>query len=225
MERQVRMEDISDGRLYGLNDMVKADCNDCKGCSACCQGMGNSIVLDPLDIYRLTTGLNCRLEDLLAEKLDLNVVEGIILPNLKMSGKDEKCAFLNTEGRCSIHSIRPGICRIFPLGRFYEDGGFQYFLQVNECRKQNRTKVKVKKWIDTSDIVKNETFINQWHYFLKDLGRKLPVLSSETGKQINMYILNVFFVTLYEAGRDFYEQFEERMCSARDYIDILCNDK
>ena len=40
MERNVSMDEISDGRLYGLNDMVKADCRDCEGCSACCRGMG-----------------------------------------------------------------------------------------------------------------------------------------------------------------------------------------
>ena len=225
MERQVRMEEISDGKLYGVNDMVKADCNDCKGCSACCQSMGNSIVLDPLDIYLLTTGIHCKFEDLLADKLDLNVVEGIILPNLKMTGKEEKCAFLNEEGRCSIHSIRPGICRIFPLGRIYENESFQYFLQMNECKKQNRTKVKVKKWIDTPDIKKNEMFIIRWHYFLKELGRKLPSLSAEKVKRINMYILNIFFVTLYEKGRDFYDQFEERMKSAEKDIAFLCGDQ
>ena len=54
MERQICMEEVSDGRLYGINDMVKADCHDCAGCSACCQGMGSSILLDPLDIFRLS---------------------------------------------------------------------------------------------------------------------------------------------------------------------------
>ena len=34
MERNIRMEEISDGKLYGLNDMVKAGCEDCVGCSA-----------------------------------------------------------------------------------------------------------------------------------------------------------------------------------------------
>ena len=29
MKRNVDMKDISDGKLYDLNDMVKADCNDC----------------------------------------------------------------------------------------------------------------------------------------------------------------------------------------------------
>lgn len=216
MERNIDMSEISDGKLYGLNDMVRAGCDDCRGCSACCQGMGSSIVLDPYDVYRLTTGLNCKFQDLLIDKLDLNVVEGIILPNLKMSGPRERCVFLNTEERCNIHAFRPGICRIFPLGRLYENGTFHYFLQVHECKKQNRTKVKVKKWIDTPDMVKYEAFIKCWHYFLKRLSEKIPALPEDKMKQINMYILNTFFITLYEERRSFYEQFEERMKAAEE---------
>ena len=53
MLRELDMGAISDGRLYRHSDMVKAGCNDCKGCSDCCRGMGNSIVLDPFDVYQL----------------------------------------------------------------------------------------------------------------------------------------------------------------------------
>lgn len=218
MERFEDINEITDGKRYKLNDMVKADCDDCKGCSSCCKGMGNSIVLDPYDVYRLTTGLNVKFEELLIDKLDLNVVEGIILPNLKMNGKGEACNYLDENGRCSIHKLRPGICRIFPLGRIYENGGFEYILQVNECEKKNRTKVKVKKWIDTEDVSKNEAFINEWHYFLKDISASLPTLPEEKVKEINMLILNVFFVTLYEGGRDFYEQFQERLQAVKEAI-------
>jgi hypothetical protein len=135
-----------------------------------------------------------------------------------MSGVKENCAFLDSAGRCSIHSIRPGICRIFPLGRIYDNGGFQYFLQVHECRKSNRTKVKVKKWIDTPEIAKNEVFVSRWHYFLKDISRMLSALPEDKVREINMYLLNVFFVTLYEGNRDFYEQFEERMSGAEETL-------
>ncbi len=221
MERYVDIRDISDGKRYQLRDMVKVGCDDCKGCSACCQGMGNSIILDPYDVYRLTTGLNRKFEELLIDKIDLNVVEGIILPNLKMAGEKERCNFLDENGRCSIHAYRPGICRIFPLGRIYENGGFTYILQTNECKKENRSKVKVKKWIDTPDIEKNQQFINEWHYFLKDISARLPDLPQETVKKIDMTILNVFFVTLYQGNRDFYEQFEERMESVKKILDTM----
>ena len=106
MERNVTMAEISDGKLYSRDDMVKAGCDDCRGCSACCHGMGNSIVLDPYDVYRLTTLRGDTLEHLLEEKkVEWNVVDGQILPNLALrSGADEACGFLDEAGRCRIHA-------------------------------------------------------------------------------------------------------------------------
>ncbi len=208
MKRNIDLKEISDGRLYGSNDLVKADCGDCRGCFACCCGMGNSIILDPLDVHRLTTGLNQSFEALLASYLELNVVDGIILPNLKMQGSRECCAFLNEAGRCTIHAIRPGICRLFPLGRYYENGSFRYFLQTHECKKANRTKVKVKKWIDTLELGKYETFVNRWHYYLKDM-ETLIEKQPEKAKEIDLQILQRFYLTPY--GDDFYTEFEQRM--------------
>ena len=146
MEREIDLQEISDGKLYTNKDMVKAGCGECQGCSDCCRGMGSSIFLDPMDIYRLTTGLECSFEDLLSTCVELHVVDGFIQPNMKMVGKEEQCPFLNEKGRCNIHAIRPGICRLFPLGRCYDgEGGFQYFLQIYECKKEPKSKVKIKK--------------------------------------------------------------------------------
>lgn len=221
MERNVRMEEISDGKLYGNNDMVKADTGNCQGCFACCKGMGNSIILDPLDIYQLTANLHKSTEELLSSYIELNVVDGIVLPNLKMAGQEEACSFLNQEGRCSIHKFRPGICRLFPLGRFYENNTFQYFLQIHECKKQNLTKVKVKKWIDVSNIKEYENFINQWHYFQKDLQKLMKESpEDELMKKISMYVLQQFYLKTYESDRAFYEQFAERLQEAKQAMGI-----
>ena len=37
MERNIDLKEVSDGSLYTSNDLVKADCGGCEGCSACCQ--------------------------------------------------------------------------------------------------------------------------------------------------------------------------------------------
>lgn len=212
MERYVRLEEISDGRLYGPNDMVRADCGDCEGCSACCRGMGNTIVLDPLDVHRISTALGAKFEEILIDKIDLNVVDGLILPNLRMDGEGESCVFLNSQGRCSIHDARPGICRLFPLGRYYENRSFQYFLQTNECRKENRSKIKVKKWIDTPELEKYQKFITDWHYFLKDIQEMLQKMEDDARrKEISMYILTSFYVIGYQEDEDFYQQVQQRM--------------
>ena len=75
----------TNAKLSG-SDMVKAGCN---GCGGCCKGMGQSIVLDPLDIFRMTSNLKCTFEMLLQDKVELGVVDGLILPNLKMNGENK----------------------------------------------------------------------------------------------------------------------------------------
>lgn len=210
MERNIDMKAVSDGRFYGANDLVKADCGGCHGCSSCCRGMGESITLDPLDIFRLCHGLGVSFEGLLQDRIELNIADRLILPNLKMSGPEEACVFLNQSGRCRIHEFRPGICRMFPLGRFYENGSFRYFLQVHECPKGNRTKIKVKKWLDISDLKQYETFICDWHYYLKARQEKVEA-DPDQMKPVSMEILNRFYVMPYDLEKDFYEQFYARM--------------
>lgn len=221
MLRNVSLEEISDGRLYGLNDMAKLGCNECAGCSSCCRGMGNTIVLDPYDVWRLTGGLGVSLQQLLAEHLELNVVDGIILPNLKLAGDSEQCTFLNDAGRCSIHPYRPGICRLFPLGRYYEEDGFRYILQIHECEKTNRSKVKIRKWMDTPDMEQYDAYIADWHAFLSKLRTKLEDASSDLAKSVSMYILQQFYLLPYDSSRDFYSQYEARMAAAKEWSENL----
>lgn len=215
MKRNVSLEEISDGKLYDINDMARVGCGDCAGCSDCCRGMGRSVVLDPLDIHRLTQALDMSFEELLAAYIELNVVDGVILPNLRMSGQEERCPFLSDMGRCTVHVHRPGICRLFPLGRYYENGGFRYFLQTKECRKENRAKVKISKWIDTPELKKNQRFIREWHYFLIYLEELLETQPEESfARNLNMYVLNTFFRKPYEGTSCFYDQFADRLREA-----------
>lgn len=210
MERNIDMNEVSDGRLYTANDLVKADCRGCHGCAACCQGMGHSVILDPLDVFWLCRGLGTGFEALLAERIELYIADRLILPNLRMAGEEERCTFLDPEGRCSIHGFRPGMCRLFPLGRFYEEQGFRYFLQVHECPKPDKGKVKVRKWLDIPELKRYERFITDWHDFLKEQ-RKLVETDPEQIKPVSMELLNRFYVTPYEPDRDFYEQFYRRL--------------
>ncbi len=280
MKRNVSIEEISDGRLYTSNDLVKADCGGCRGCSVCCHGMGTSVILDPLDAARLAGGLNRSVEELIGLGiLELNVVDGVILPNLRMAGEDEACVFLNEEGRCSVHAFRPGICRLFPLGRYYHplsessldepagsadaegisgkealafrvqesarktgsaseisrspDRIFSYFLQVRECPYPAKTKVKVRKWIDTPDIAKYERYIAGWHCFLEDTEELLKKTEDDQQlRNINLYLLKFFYLKPYKTkphqaeprktepggNGDFYQEFYGRLREAREVL-------
>ena len=143
MEREIDLQEVSDGRLYTSADMVKLGCNDCSGCSECCRVVEDTIILDPYDISQLCQALETDFQGLLAGgRIELSVVEGVILPHLKLKEGRGGCTFLDDAGRCMIHGFRPGFCRMFPMGRIYENGDFRYFLQVHECPYPNKTKVK-----------------------------------------------------------------------------------
>ena len=188
------LKDISDGKLYSSNDMVKVGCHDCKGCSACCCDMGESILLDPMDVWRLERNLGQSFEQLLAGAIDLHVEDGLILPNLKMapSATGPKCSFLNEEGRCSIHGFRPGICRMFPLGRNYEG------------------EKKVSKWLEMDGMKDYERFLVKWHALTKSLRQTMQNCDEEKAKQKNMLFLQMFYFTPVQQ-ENFYDGFYERL--------------
>jgi hypothetical protein len=212
MLREINLSEVSDGKLYESNDMAKTDCQGCAGCSDCCRGMGNSVILDPFDVFRLSLHFSKNFEELVADFLELNVADGIILPNLRMTGPNESCVFLDQDGRCTVHVARPGLCRLFPLGRYYENGSFRYFLQVHECPKQNKTKIKIKKWLDTENLRQYEKFVTDWHYYLRE--RQETAMQAEdaaTVKILSMDILRRFYLPPYEKNADFYTQFYAHM--------------
>lgn len=209
MERNIDMKEVSDGRFYLANDLVRADCGGCRGCSSCCRGMGNSVTLDPYDIFCLCRGLGESFEELMADRIELNIADRLILPNLRMAGEQEACVFLDPKERCSIHAFRPGMCRLFPLGRFYEDGGFRYFLQVHECPRESRAKIKVKRWLGIPELKRYEQFVCDWHYYLKDLRKKVEE-DPERIREISLGLLKRFYMEPYNTQGDFYGEFYQR---------------
>ena len=69
MEHKVNLEEISDGKLYTKNDMVKLGCDGCSGKSSCCRFAEDTITLDPYDMYLLSTGEGLSFELLYAREL------------------------------------------------------------------------------------------------------------------------------------------------------------
>ena len=71
MLRNIDLDEISDGKLYTAGDLAKVGCQDCEGCCDCCCQMGDTIILDPLDVWQLMQGRGKSFEQLLDESLDL----------------------------------------------------------------------------------------------------------------------------------------------------------
>lgn len=192
MKREGDLSALTDGKLYRSSDMARLGCNDCEGCSACCRGMGNSVVLDPYDARRLEKGLGMPFASLIGNQVMLSVVDGLVLPCINMESTGA-CPFLTKDGRCGIHSFRPGICRLFPLGRYYHENGFSYVYMTGECKKGNRSKIKIEKWLGEPDIRAYERFVMQWKHIVSDVREQMSSISAEEQKKCNTLLLQKYY--------------------------------
>ena len=214
------LNEISDGKLYDIEDMVKADTCGCNGCSDCCNDVGDLVVLTPFDIYEMTTYLNTDFDKLLGDKILLRENNKITLPYLKMQDENKNCSFLDKNGRCTIHSKRPNICRLFPLGRAYQDNDFKYFLQVDNCPKEELKDVKVADWINIENYNENKKFILEWYKFIKALTFRLKFVRDEDEiENINQILLDSFYRV--KIDNDFYKSFEELLPKVKNKLGII----
>ncbi len=64
-------------------------------------------------------------------------------------------------------------------------------------KKTSRSKIKVRKWVDTPDFRNYEKFVCDWHYFLLDVQEVLyESEDSDLIRNLNMYVVNQFYGNL-----------------------------
>ena len=221
MIRGQTIEEIYDGHFYTADDMVPVGCSDCAGCSACCRNTGDSIILDPFDMFLLSKGTGKTFTDMIEHEIEIRIVDGLILPNLMQHHEDscskasdpadDHCPFLSAAGRCTIHPCRPGMCRLYPMGRYYTEKGFRYILQKDECTEREKTSVLLRDWLGYEDLPRYEDYIQNWHDFKIQAENALDGLTDKSRDSVTRYILQIFFVHPYLTDRDFYPQYNVRM--------------
>jgi Fe-S-cluster containining protein len=99
------------------------------GCSSNCCSSGPHIILNPYEIGLICSAAGMSYEDLL-DIVETDRVNGF---PLVMLPRDPACPFW-TETGCRIYDARPLACRLFPLGRVFENGASSFVLpDRNRC--------------------------------------------------------------------------------------------
>lgn len=216
------LEEISDGNLYDIEDVVKADTCGCDGCSDCCCDVGELVVLTPFDVHEMVNYLGVEFDELLGDKIELRSNNKLLLPYLKMQEDNKRCSFLNKQSRCIIHPKRPNICRLFPLGRAYKNDDFKYFLQIGNCPKEELKDTKISKWIGIENYDENKRFILEWYKFTKALSFRLKfVWDEEELKEINQIVLDNCYRTNIKQNEDFYSVFLKKLPELKSKLGII----
>lgn len=220
MEHNVDLNEISDGKLYTKNDLVKLGCDGCAGKASCCRFAEDTITLDPYDIYQLSVGEGLSFEQLYSrELLALSPVKGLLLPHLNFSKDTKACPFLEQDGLCRIHGNRPGLCRLFPLARYFEEDTLHYILQVHECPNPVTPKVKIKNWLGIPNMEQYEAFLTSWHTLTESVQKKIAAATdNQTINTVTTVFLKLFYLTPYGKEESFYSQFSQRKGAFQSYL-------
>ena len=118
----------ADTRVLAESDLLQLTCG-ATGCSSTCCKATAPIILNPYEIARICKATGTPYEDLL-DVLDTDRAKGF---PLVMLPRDPACHFWTATG-CRIYEARPLACRLFPLGRVFEnDRSYIVLPEVNRC--------------------------------------------------------------------------------------------
>ncbi|HWR73186.1 MAG TPA: YkgJ family cysteine cluster protein [Nitrospirota bacterium] len=106
----------SDAVPLADSDPVQLSCGT-EGCGSTCCKNGPHIILNPYEISLICPAAGISYEDFL-DIVETDRVNGF---PLIMLPRDPVCHFWTGTG-CSVYAARPLACRLFPLGRVFDDG-------------------------------------------------------------------------------------------------------
>jgi Fe-S-cluster containining protein len=93
----------------------------CRACSRCCHG--KIIQVNPYEIARLARNLGIGTSEFRSKWTEEG--KGTVLARTA----DDTCVFLG-RGGCTVHSDRPLVCRLYPLGRRFAPDGSESWLEL-----------------------------------------------------------------------------------------------
>lgn len=160
----------ADARVLVGSDLLQLACG-AEGCSSTCCKATAPIVLNPYEIARICKAAGTSYEDLL-DVLDTDRAKGF---PLVMLPRDPACHFWTASG-CRIYEARPLACRLFPLGRVFENGRSHIVLPAaNHCSGLVPAPAKtVAAYLEEQDTSRFIEMADRWIEFVSTIER-LPL--------------------------------------------------
>ena len=173
----------------------------CTACGKCCINR-EDILLNPYDLYRIAKALNKKPYDVLLEYCDSYIGESskMVIVRIKLQGTIKVCPFLKGV-KCSIHTSKPTVCALFPLGRSLQSEGsdhpsvmqaeVKYIFQNPPCGDASEIHT-VREWLGYCDYIGDEEYFKTWMQLTIDcvtMARNLEKVCSEK-------CLNAFYVAI-----------------------------
>jgi Fe-S-cluster containining protein len=160
----------ADAKVLSESDLLQVSCG-VNGCSSNCCTKSAPVILNPYEVALICSASKMSYEDLL-DVVDTDRARGF---PLVMLPRDPACHFWTGKG-CRIYQSRPLACRLYPLGRVYDQGKSHLVLpELNVCAGfSTRSSKTVADYLRGQDTAVHIIMADHWIAFVNDMER-LPL--------------------------------------------------
>lgn len=136
----------------------------CKKCGFCCDN--TSIQLYPFDVFEICRELKIDSKEFHKRYTKFIIDKG--MPRCILSNNPH-CPF-KIESLCSIHDKRPLRCRLFPVGRHFQEDKTEYILPKHQCIGfDTGHKQTIGEYLESQKIDKYDQESQRWNHFIISL--------------------------------------------------------
>lgn len=210
------MEQIN-GMIAGRMEETDTFNFSCKACGDCCRKRSEPIMLTGYDIFRIATELKIEPIEVIKKYTRGYVGNNSKLPVVVLKERPDGSCSLLRNGKCMVHSNKPMVCAIYPLGRFYltEEEKFGYFQQNITCGTDEQHTLK--EWLDKFKIHDWDKASSLWVTVITKLAEQT---SKQTDPKAIEALANKLAIPLYyDYNTESDETYEEQL--AQNLIDMF----
>ena len=200
----------------------------CTQCGACCINR-DDILLTPKDVFRMSKELQMTQQEFVKKYCNVYIGFNSRMPlvRLQPSGRNQHCPLLQ-DRRCIVHSVKPTVCALFPLGRgvCFKDSlcsevlEFSYFLQQIDCGDDSE-EFTVREWLAQFGMQPEDEFFMKWMPFMSRLSEFLREAEKHCRQSVMVQLWSYCLITLffdYSMEEDFMPQFQQRINSMVEFM-------
>ena len=140
---------------------------ECKQCGDCCRKRSQPVLLTGYDVYNVAKELNVGTAEVLMKYCNIIPGDTSGLPVVYLRERPDGSCSLLRKGLCTVQHNKPVVCRIFPIGRYYDGKEHRYFTQwQGSCVGTGQREITLKEWLDAFGVQELDEASEIWGKFI-----------------------------------------------------------
>ncbi len=178
----------------------------CKECGDCCRNRKEPIILTGYDIFRIAMVLGIGMQEVLIKHTIGYIGETSKLPVVVLKQRQDGSCSLLRKGKCMVHSNKPLVCALYPLGRYYlpAENRFGYFEQSIYCgTDQEHT---LEEWLNTFNIPEWDEASSLWATIITKFAEQtMKIKNPDAIEKMGEVLVRVLYID-YDTNKPYTEQ-------------------